>query len=138
MKRIEKAQLKVLFTVPFFGPGLMRLPVELDENVPTAFTNGVRIKFGTKFLDSLTDPRVVTVLCHEVRHCMLGHPWRAPMGVDWEQWNIATDHAVNLMLKEFSESVKAQNLADPFPFPDAADAYCADPQYSGLAEEIIY
>lgn len=52
--------------------------------------------------------------------------------------NIACDHVVNLMLKEFSAGVMAKNLADPFPFPAPHDAYCADPQFQGLAEEVIY
>ncbi len=138
IKRAEKAQIRTLLHVPFFAPGIARLPVVFDDVTETACTDGKEVRFGTKFFDSLTDDQVVTVLCHEVCHCMLGHLWRAAAGCDWEQWNIATDHAVNLMLKEFSAQVMAGGLADPFPFPDPQDAYCADPQYAGLAEEVIY
>ncbi len=138
IKRLEKAQIRVLFTVPFFAPGVAKLPVVFDETVQTAQTDGKEIRWGTAFFDKLSDQELVTVLCHEVGHCMLGHLWRAPSGVDWEQWNIATDHAINLMLKEFSGVVMGKRLADPFPFPDPQDAYCADPAYAGLAEEVIY
>lgn len=138
MKRIEKAQMRVLFTTPFFAPGVAKLPVEFDETVETACTNGERIKFGTAFCDKLTDAELVTVLCHEVWHCLAGHLWRAPSGADWDTWNQATDHETNTMLKEFSAGVMAKNLADPFPFPQPAEAYCADPQFTGMAAEVIY
>jgi predicted metal-dependent peptidase len=137
-KRVEKAQMRVLFTVPFFAPGVAKLPVEFRDDVPTACTNGERIVFGTKFFDSLKDQEIVTVLCHEVAHCMYGHCWRMPSGADPETWNIAVDHHVNTMLKDFSALVKAKNLADPFPFPDPQDAYCADPQYRDITEELTY
>ena len=130
--------MKVLFRVPFFAPGVARLPVEFDPGVPTACTNGQNIKWNPEWFDKLSDPELVTVLCHEVAHCLLGHVWRAPGGADWEVWNEATDHAVNLMLKEFSELVMAKRLADPFPFPQPADAYCANPSFKDMAEETIY
>ncbi len=140
MKRAERAQMRVLFTVPFFAPGVARLPIEFDDSgrVDTACTNGQKIVWGTKFFDSLTDAQLVTVLCHEVAHCLLGHSWRAPSGCDWTQWNVACDHAVNLMLKEFSKSVTDKRLADPFPFPDPPEAYCANPAFTNMAEEKIY
>lgn len=138
MKRIEKAQMRVMFTVPFFAPGVTKLPVEFDETIDTACTDGERIKFSPAFCDKLTDHELVTVLCHEVAHCLLGHLWRAPGGADWDVWNQATDHAVNLMLKDFSEVVMNKRLADPFPFPKPENAYCADPQFKGMAEEVIY
>jgi hypothetical protein len=137
-KRVEKAQTGVIFKVPFFAPGVAKLPVVWDESIPTACTSGANIRFNPGFFDSLTDSQVCTVLCHETAHCLLGHVWRAPEGADWEQWNIACDHAVNLLLKEFSGVVMAKGLADPFPFPEPADSYCADPAFKGLAEEVIY
>lgn len=135
-KRLERAQLRVLFQTPFFAPGLAKLPVIWDSSIPTACTNGQQIRWSPEFFDSLTDQQIVTVLAHEVCHCMLGHLWRAPGGVDWQCWNEATDHAVNLMLKEFAALVTAKNLADPFPFPEGN--YCADPAFAGLSEEHIY
>ncbi len=42
------------------------------------------------------------------------------------------------MLKEFGALVAGRGAADPFPFPDPQDAYCADPRFKGMAEEQIY
>lgn len=137
-KRIERAQLKVLFQCPFFAPGVARLPVEFstDPGIPTACTDGNRILWDREWFDSLEDQQVVTVYCHEVAHCMLGHLWRIPPGAQMGDWNIAIDHAVNLMLEDWSKEVMSKRLADPFPFPPGD--YCKDPQYRGMSEEVIY
>lgn len=139
-KRIEKAQMRVVFTMPFFAPGVAKLPVRFvpPGTLDTAATDGREIIWNQEWFDKLEDRHIVTVLCHEVCHCMLGHNWRAPLGADWDVWNQATDHAVNLMLKEFGEQVTSKGLSDPFPFPDPQDSYCADPAFKGMAEEVIY
>lgn len=139
-KRLEKAQMRVLFQVPFFAPAVARLGVTWDETcvvngLPTAATDGKQIRFHPDFFDALEDQKVCTVLCHEAAHCLLGHNWRAPGGVDWDVWNQACDHAVNLMLREFAEQVTAKRMADPFPMPDGV---CCDPVYKGMAEERVY
>lgn len=136
-KRLEKAQIRVLLNAPFFAPGVARLPVVFDPAVKTACTDGREIRWGTEFFDKLSDHELVTVLCHEVLHPMLGHLWRF-QGMDADTANRACDHAINLMLKDFSALVTARRLADPFPFPGPADAYCADPRFKGMSEEQIY
>jgi hypothetical protein len=140
-KRLEKAQMRVLFQVPFFAPGVAKLPVRWDDTIDTACTDGGEIRFSGKFFDTLKDQEVVTVLAHEVAHCLLGHIWRAPGGrevADWDIWNQATDHAVNNMLREFAEQVTSKNFADPFPLPGEPGEYCCDPAFKDLSEEVIY
>ncbi|HEY6020159.1 MAG TPA: VWA-like domain-containing protein [Candidatus Paceibacterota bacterium] len=137
-KRIERAQMKVLFAVPFFAPAVAKLPVRFEKGVGTAATDGKGIVWDPDWFDKLPDAVLPTVLCHESAHCLLGHLWRAPAGVDWELWNKAADHAVNLMLKEWSALVMSKRLADPFPFPDPPEAYLANPAFSGMSEEKIY
>ena len=140
-KRFDRAQMRVLFHVPFFAPAVAKLPVVWDDTIETACTDGECIKWNTKFFDALADQELVTVLCHEAMHCMLGHLWRVPGGSDnpedWDKWNRATDHAVNLALQEFSDLVQGKRLADPFPFP-ADFPPLRDPSYKGLSEEVIY
>jgi predicted metal-dependent peptidase len=149
-KRLDKAQLRTLFQVPFFAPGVAKLPVEFLPEVEwearfaspgqkaTACTDGETLYWCAEWFDTLPDQVLVTLLCHEVAHCLLGHLWRLPPpGGDAQVANQAADHAVNLMLKEFSATVTAKRLADPFPFPDDAPGL-ADPQYAGMSEEAIY
>lgn len=141
MARIHKAQLRTLFNVPFFAPGVAKLPnrfVDKSEGIETAATSGEEIRWCREWFDSLDDKYLPTVLCHEVAHCMLGHLWRAPLGADWDVWNQATDHAVNNMLKEFSDNAMGKRSADPFPFPEPVSQWCCNPQFKGMAEEQIY
>ncbi len=136
-QRLEQAQIRVLLKVPFFAAGVARLPVVWDDSIPTACTDGREIRWSPDFFDRLTDHQIVTVLCHEVCHPLLGHLWRF-QGCEHDLANQAADHAVNLMLKEFSGIEVGKAKADPFPFPEPAEAYCADPRYSGWNEERIY
>lgn len=142
-RRVDRAQMRVLFKVPFFAAGVAKLPIVFDDTVKTACTDGTNIRWNGPWFDQLTDDNLVTVICHEVCHCMLGHAWRAPETAktdqdSWGLWNESCDHAVNLMLKEFSAQVMAKRLADPFPFPQPETDYCADPQYKNLPEEVIF
>lgn len=138
-KRLEKAQMGVFFRAPFFAVGVAKLSSRFSDAVPTACTDGREIIWNPEFFDSLKDEELITVLCHEVCHPLLGHLWRIPpIGGDMQIANIAADHEVNLMLKDFSEKVTARGLADPFPFPGKPEDYCADPQFKGLACETIY
>lgn len=137
-RRLDKAQLRVLFTVAFFAPGVARLPVIFtdDPDVDTACTDGERIYWSRQWFDSLPDDVLPTVLCHEVAHALLGHLWRIPTGGDWGVWNQAIDHAVNNMLKGFGEERKKQSFPDPFPMPDGN--ICCDPKYAAMSEEAIF
>lgn len=138
-KRIETAQTKLLLQVPFFAPGVLRLPVRFEDNGRTACTDGKQIRWDRTFFDSLKDQEVVTILAHEAGHCLFGHLWRLPPpGGDWQRANIACDHVLNLMLKEFGEVQTRKGFADPFPFPGQPGDYCCDPQYKGMAEEEVY
>lgn len=144
IKRVERCQTAIVFRLPFFAPAVCTLPVSiLPTDDPrwagtpgTAFTDGKAVTFRQSFFDGLSDRELCTVLCHEAAHCLFGHLWRKPAGADG-RWNQACDHAVNLMLKEFSEGIVQQGLADPFPFP-AKYPPLADPQFVGMAEEKIY
>jgi predicted metal-dependent peptidase len=143
-RRVEKFQTGVVFRVPFFSPGVAKLPVVFDKLAQgTACVDGQRIHWDPDWFDGLKDGELITVAAHEVSHELLGHRWRAPaeaMGDSslWDLWNQAADHEVNLMLKEWSAQIMANGKADPFPFPEPRDAYCADPKFSGMAAEQIY
>lgn len=134
---MEDAQLKVVFQVPFFAAGVSKLPVVWDETIPTACTDGERIRYNPNWFDKWNDQEAVTVLCEEVGHCLLGHLWRAPEACDWKLWNQACDQEVRNMMAEFAEKRKAKGLADPFPFPDPEKS-TPNPVYRGMAAEIIY
>jgi predicted metal-dependent peptidase len=139
LRRVEGAQVRALFNAPFYGGAICRLPAEFaDDEVETACTAGSSIRWGRAWMDKLPDKVLPTVLVHEASHCLFGHLWRAPADVDWETWNIACDHEVNLGLAEWSAKALGDGRADPFPFPEPKEAFCADPRFAGMACEVIY
>jgi predicted metal-dependent peptidase len=66
----------------------------IDENIETACTDGVRIIFGTEFLESLSEKEVDFVMMHEIMHVVLQHCLREE-NRDHEIFNIACDIVVN-------------------------------------------
>ncbi len=94
VKRLLVARMRLLCKHGFFGLLLMHMKFGVDENVPTAYTDGVRIVYGTKFLDNLSDSELDFTMMHEVMHVALQHCWR---GVHFEEvrYNIAADIVIN-------------------------------------------
>lgn len=143
-KRLERCQLKVLFQVPFFSPGVAKLPVVWDSSIvcpntgqPTACTNGKEIRWNPADFDAADDQTNVTTLCHEVLHPLLGHLWRLPPGADPEVWNHATDYAINGMLRDFARELTSKGLADPFPMPKD-QGWLVNDSFRDMSEEQIY
>lgn len=124
---ISKAKARLLFNHPFFATLLLRTQIELHDNLPhkTAATDGDHIYFDPDFLESLSVEQLMFVLCHEIGHDSLLHSIR--LGTrNAELWNIACDHAINLMLIDqgFTEASNPKWLHDP--------------KYKGMSADRIY
>ena len=94
MRRILLARMAVLTRSGFFGLLLMHMRFALDDSIKTAATDGERIIFSPKFLDSLSDRELVFILMHEIMHVALRHVSRNGGRNDY-QFNIACDIVVN-------------------------------------------
>ncbi len=94
MKRLLVARMRILCNHGFYGLLLMHMIYSIDENAPTAYTDGVRIAFGPEFLENLSDSELDFVMMHEILHVVLQHCLRGK-GVDSERYNIAADIVVN-------------------------------------------
>jgi hypothetical protein len=68
-----------------------------DASVPRAATDGSRIFINPKFWAGLSVKQAQFVIAHEILHCSLLHFDRL-YGRDHNQWNIATDYEINLLL----------------------------------------
>ena len=90
MRRILLARMAVLTRSGFFGLLLMHMRFALDESMPTAATDGERILFGPKFLDSISDNELVFIMMHEIMHVALRHTSRTGRRNDL-LFNIACD-----------------------------------------------
>lgn len=94
IQRLLLSRMRILCNHGFYGLLLMHMVYSIDEKLETACTDGIRITFGTDFLDSLSDSELDFVMMHEILHVVLQHCLR---GGDREQetFNIACDIVVN-------------------------------------------
>ena len=117
-----KARINLILKSPFFGSLIMHLKPEQDDNCPTMWTDGNRIGYDEKFVDSLSHDELTGVLAHEVMHCALQHMTRRERR-DPIIWNVAGDYAINLIvIKEFTLPKKR----------------CLDDKYEGMSVDEIY
>ena len=94
MQRLLLSRMRILCNHGFYGLLLMHIKYAIDENVPTACTDGRCITFGTKFLEELTDEEIDFVMMHEILHVVLQHCLRGAK-FENERYNIAADIVVN-------------------------------------------
>lgn len=94
-KRLLLARTRILCNHGFFGILLMHMKFAVDEETPTACTDGIYITFGADFMDSLTDSEIDFVLMHEILHVVLQHCIRGMKFTDSTRYNIACDVVVN-------------------------------------------
>ena len=101
---LEKAKAMMIISFPFFASIILRLRFELDYNVPTMATDSVKLFFNPNFVTSITRDENIGVLCHEVLHVVLKHPFRRRMRHP-VLWNIACDYAVNLVIIKSNQGI---------------------------------
>ena len=121
--RIQGRISRLLLKRPFVGSLALRLPLIEDNKCQTAYTDGKVLGYNRHFVDSLTDYELDFLIMHEVFHVVLKHPFRRETR-DPQNWNIAGDHVINLLL-----------LDDGMTMPEGG---LADSQYAGWSTEKVY
>lgn len=109
LDRIVAAKTDLVIDYPFFGLLAMRLRLIEDDLIPTMGTDGTRLAYNPKFVETLNDAELKGVLCHEVLHCSNGHPWRK----EWREhvrWNHAADYAINPIVLDCGMKLPANGL----------------------------
>lgn len=103
---------------------------EVDDAVPTAYTDGVNKKYGRKFVDSLTDMELNALVLHENLHIVFRHLLhnRDLFEEDRALANQAADYVVNDVI----DSLKDKTLCK---LPDGA---LLDAQYHNLNMREVY
>ena len=81
--------------VGFWGNGLARLKQVVDNDQPTAMTNGRLVKWNTDFVAKQRPAQVRYTVLHEVLHCLLRHFNRLPPN---RRGNEAGDYEIYFML----------------------------------------
>lgn len=124
LQRLSAARTHLLLEQPFFGALAMRLKLVERPDVKTFGTDGTSLFYAPEFADKCTDKKLQFIIAHEVMHCAVQHPFRRGSR-DFNLWNDACDHAVNLILHESGR------------FETPKDAKM-DRRFSGMNAEAIY
>ena len=123
LEQIQLALLQDRHNTALMSSLMCSLDYVWDDNIPTACTDGIRIRWSPTWWDKLTVEHRKTVMRHELEHTSRGHSLRMehrnPL-----LWNYACDYAINPDLK-----------AEGFDFTDLDGLM--DDQYLGMAEEAI-
>jgi predicted metal-dependent peptidase len=103
-RRVQKAKVSLMRDPKFalLSGILMVGRTRVDDNVPTAKTNGRDDTFGREFVKKLKDTELNFVVAHEAGHKMYRHltTWRKLYDEDHRLANVACDYVINLMLKD--------------------------------------
>ena len=72
----------------------------IDEDCPTAYTNGRDAYYGREFVEGLSDPEFRFLILHENYHKMFMHltSWDYLYAEDPKLANMACDYVINLMI----------------------------------------
>ena len=124
--QVQRARIRLALSKPFLASAVLRLPlvpVLGSRWCPTAATDGYHLFYNPKWVSGLSSYETRGLLAHEVMHVVFGHGERRQNRPP-RRWNIACDHAINLMLLEQGFRLPADGMADA--------------SYAGLTAEQIY
>lgn len=110
-ERIRRARTRLIFNQPFFGCLALRLQLREASGLGTMATDGRAIAYDPDAVEQWTDDELTGIVAHEVMHCALQHHERRE-GRDPEQWNIATDYAINIVVRDAKLALPADALYD--------------------------
>jgi predicted metal-dependent peptidase len=99
---------------PFLASAVARYPLVVADEYnwcTTCATDGYFVYINQEFCSRLSEAHMSFVLAHEVAHCVLGHMDRRESR-NAELWNIAIDHATNLLLIEAGMDAPPDGLYD--------------------------
>jgi predicted metal-dependent peptidase len=107
--------MQLMLAHPYLACALARLPVVNAAEMGwcrTMATDGYYIYVNPSFCEGLAEDEITGVFAHELLHCVFGHIDRRG---DRQRrlWNVAVDHATNLLLLDFGFRLPKGGLYDP-------------------------
>jgi len=103
-RKLQKAKIALMRSPKFalLSGILMVGTTRVDDNIPTACTNGRDERYGRAFIKSLRDVELNFLVAHEGYHKMYRHltTWRKLHDEDHDLANQACDYVINLQLQD--------------------------------------
>lgn len=114
LDKLAAARARLVLDRPFIGALALHLPFRpVDADVcDTVCTDASAFWFNPAFVDRLSFADTQFALAHAAMHCALGHFARRGHRLQ-ARWDVACDHAVNLMLADDGVVLPADALANP-------------------------
>jgi predicted metal-dependent peptidase len=123
--RMGSSKARLLLQQPFYGVLLSMTDFIQEESIPTMATDGTKVFYNPEFTMKIADDEVFGVLLHEISHCIYLHcTQKRRMNRAHHRWNVATDYAINLEIKNLGYKLPGGLLLDD--------------KYRDLAAEQIY
>lgn len=123
--KLGAARTRLILERPFIGALVMHLPLipVTAAGCETVATDARALYYNPAYIAALTLAETQFVLAHEAMHCALGHFARRSHRLR-RRWDVASDHAANLLLID-------EGLRPP-------EGALANPAFRGLSAEEIY
>ena len=133
-QRIERCHIDLMKHPQFvaYSGILMIGETKVDDNIPTACTNGKDVKFGRGFVASLNDAELRGVILHEAKHKMYRHllTWKHLQKQDPMRANMACDYVINIEVID-----EGKRTSDFVVLPEGA---LYDEKYRGLNSAEVF
>jgi predicted metal-dependent peptidase len=138
-QRIERCHVQLMKHKNFalFSGLFMIGKVSVDDETPTACTNGMDVRYGRAFVDRLNDKQLAFLILHENMHKAYRHL------VVWEKLykrnavlaNIACDYVINLQIRDYDP----QQYDTEMPTDDEGKPMgCLDEKYRGMDSQEVF
>lgn len=128
--KISQAKAKLLVDYPYFGTLASRLEFKQNDNIQAFVSDGSKFEYNDEYLQELDLDELGFALSNAAMHTALAHDNRQKGRMSW-LWQLATDHAINVMLVE-------NGLDAPFGinYQDRFEGMYAEEIYATLKDEI--
>jgi predicted metal-dependent peptidase len=109
-RKLSKVKITLMRNPTFaLYSGVMMIgKTKIDDNCPTAYTNGRDEGYGREFVKNLPEKELAFVVMHEVMHKMYRHltTWKKLHDENHRLANCACDYVINLYLKDIDSNEK--------------------------------
>ena len=134
-QRLEKAVIAIMANPKYVAlAGVMMIGKRgIDDNVPTACTNGRDERYGRAFVESLNDRELRFLVLHEVYHKLYKHltTWRWMYDEDAQLANQACDYVINQKLVDDNKDGFATMTG-------SLEIGCLDAKYRGWDSAMVF